>query len=336
MGIGEAPAIWVADASGRDLFAVTDYELDMAFGNGDDQEDDFELSFERDASGERRTLSGGEQVYIEGTEYGGVVDSRESDDGAMTYRGRTWHGVLAHKVVMPPADGGHVTESGDANACLADLLSRVGLGVAIGVAPDGSGIQVDAYEVERYATAWDAITGMLSSAGAVPLLARTQGLPVTLSAVPAREVSGDSETVGVDVTEDHRVVNHLVCAGEGEDGSRTVVDLYADERGTVSRTQSLYGMDEVAELYSYTSADEDQLVSDGTKRLEGYQAGGSVECSVTGGAGWRLGDLVDAMDPLTGTRVRARLAKKVLKVSGGVASVEYEVGSPSASWPSGR
>ncbi|WP_218775345.1 hypothetical protein, partial [Collinsella vaginalis] len=161
----EQPPLWVADASGRDLFSVTEYALDAAWGSG---EQDLSVSFDRDAAGRPRVLSGGELVYVDGTEIGGVVDCLVSDTGAgtLTYSGRTWHGVLSRKVVMPPASGGNVVLRGDANAVLRDILARCSLDGFMDVRAGAAGIQVPAYRVDRFADAYEAAKGALASAGA--------------------------------------------------------------------------------------------------------------------------------------------------------------------------
>lgn len=326
----EQPPIWVADASGRDMFAVTDYELDAAWGSG---EQDFSLNFERDSAGRERTLSGGELVYIDGTEVGGVVDFFDSStaDGSMTYSGRTWHGVLSRKVVMPPAAGGNVVLAGDANAVLRDLLSRCSLGGSFAVRPGRAGIDVPPYEVERFGDAYSAAKAALASAGARLAMGRPQGGPVEMWAEAAdmRQASGD--VVDMTVTRVHRAVNHLVCAGTGQGGERAVVHLYADAEGRVSRTQTLFGVDEIAELYDYTTADEAELVKDGTKRLAGYQAQGGTELQLDSDRVWHVGDAVRGVDVRTGTEATATVTKVICKASGGAMTWDYESGVNSES-----
>lgn len=319
--------MWVASADGTDLFAVDDFELDAAWGA---DEQDFSLSFSRDAGGTPRVLAGGELVYMDGSEVGGVVDSVESDTASskVTYTGRTWHGVLARKVVVPPSDASNVVVSGDANAVIADLLARCDLAGAFAASRSASGIDVGTYAVPRFSDLYSALCGALSTAGARLDAARCQGGPVTLSASPVATVGGTSETVDMEVRRAHRVTNHLVCAGSGEGTARTVVHLYADERGRVSRSQTLSGVDELAELYDYSTADEATLVEQGTKRLKSAQGAGSVALSVDGEARWHVGDVVSAMDPATGVSAEAVVTKVVCKVTGGVVSWSCEVGRP--------
>lgn len=323
------PLMWVADATGRDLFAVTDFTLDHAEGTGKGAECDFELSFASDAAGRRRTLSGGELAYLEGTCVGGVVDSVQSAGGTMTYRGRTWGGVLAHKVIDP--GDGHVRVSGEANAVVADVLSRCALSGLMAASKASGGLTVPTTDLERFCTAWEGLWQALSAAGARLSMARWQGGPVTLSAVPraTRELAG--ELVSLDVTRARSVTNHLVCAGEGKGGERVRVDLYADATGAVSETQTLFGADEVAERYSFTSADRALLVEDGTRRLRGHQALSSAKVTLPDGGGLELGDVVRARDEATGLVAEATVSKRVTKVRGGVMTVSWEASGATVS-----
>lgn len=81
----------------EDVGVLHDYEFDLAFGA---DENDFECQVQLSA----HCCEPGAFLYIEGTEYGGVIDSIEVDTEAqlVTYSGRTWHGILANSVIEPP------------------------------------------------------------------------------------------------------------------------------------------------------------------------------------------------------------------------------------------
>ncbi|WP_314944878.1 hypothetical protein [Olsenella uli] len=316
------PLIWLADASGRDVCAVSDLDLDAEDGIGEDAPCDFELTLARDASGRRVVPEGGWLWYMEGTPAGGVVDSVTSPgDGTVTCRGRTWAGVLARKVIDP--GDGHVAVSGEGNAVIARVLSLCALPGLMAASTAQSAVRVPATELDRFCTAWDGLWEALRAAGARLEMGRLQGGPVVLSAVPSRTLEARGEDASLSVTLAHRVVNHLVCAGEGQGGERVRADLYADEAGRVSEAQSLFGVDELAEYYGYSSADRERLVADGTRRLRGYQTRGEAEVTLSPGGPWALGDRVRASDPVTGATVEATVSGRVTKVAGGAASVAW-------------
>lgn len=317
----------MADASGRDLAAMVDCELDLAFGA---DENDLTLTV---APGWAPPAGG--YCYVDGTEYGGTIDSVTSevdDSGArvVTCSGRTWHGILAGKRLVPDAGQSHLRATGPAQAALRSLIARTGL-QGLFSAPDEAGEGTVDHTFERFCDAYSGIRAMLAASGLKLVMRRESGV-VVLGARPVTDWSArvDSDQMDFSVTRTARRVNHLVCAGTGEMEDREVLHLYADADGEVSRTQSLFGVDEIAALYDCSNADEAQLLEDGTKRLREMQGQGEVEVAAHDDLDFDVGDLVSGRDWSTGTVVTAEVTKKCVTVSGGVATYSYEVGAPSS------
>ena len=315
--------IVVTDADRRDLAELEDFELDLAYGS---DENDFEL-----VPGARAPrLQAGSIAYIEGTAYGGVVDdvaSRVTRTGARTvYSGRTWSGILAARIVMPPSGSSHYAWSGEANACIRDLIERLGLQGTFSAPTADSGIEVD-YRFDRFCDAWSGMRAALLSSGARPDIRCSAG-SVEISAAPCSHFGDevDSDLLDFDIDRRYRCVNHLVCVGSGELEQRAVVHFYADAEGAVSRVQSLFGEDEVAALYDYSNAGEAELEDEGPKKLREYQTQGTVSVTVReGGPDMEVGDTVTGRDNRAGLTVTASVKKKIVKVSRGALSVNYEV-----------
>lgn len=317
------PVLIYTDAAHVDAGAIQTFEMDLAFGS---DEQNFEIAFPTP------TLSGGELLYIDGTEYGGVVDeitrSTETDD--VIYIGRTWHGMLAGKIIKPPSNADYYVLSGDANTCIASLLTKVGLTDVLTARSTSAGISVN-YQFDRFCNAYDGLLKMLSSANAVLRIERHDGI-TELWAEPRVTITdeADSDLMDFAITDSHRVPNHLVCAGEGELQDRVVVDLYADSSGNVSQTQTLTGVDEIAVLYNYNNADAAELIAEGTKELLEYQQGGGADLQVNNKGDWHVGDSIQVRDNNSGLVITSTIAKKIVKVKNGVLSVDYEVGNASA------
>ena len=312
------------NANHVDVGAIQSFEMDMAFGA---DEQDFEIAF---SSPE---LSGGELLYIDGTEYGGIVDAitQSTETDKVIYKGRTWHGMLAGKIVQPPAGSDYYTLSGDANTCIGSLLTKVGLTDVLTAKSTSSGITVSSYQFERFCNAYDGLLKMLASANAILRIERHDGITELWAESRATiEDEADSDLMDFSVTESIRVPNHLVCAGEGELQNRVIVDLYADASGNVSQSQTFTGVDEIAVLYDYNNADQAQLIAEGTKELQSYQQGGGADLQVNSKGDWHVGDKIQVRDNRTGTVIVSTIAKKIVKVSDGILSVDYEVGSASA------
>ena len=317
------PVLIYTDKYHVDVGAIQTFSMDLAFGA---DEQDFEIAFSKPV------LSGGELLYIDGTEYGGIVDkitqSTETDN--VIYAGRTWHGMLAGKIVKPPSGQNYYTLSGDANTCIASLLTKVGLTDVLTARSTSAGITVN-YQFERFCNAYDGLLKMLASANAILRIERHDGITeLWAQARTTIEDEADSDLMDFAITDSVRVPNHLVCAGEGELKDRVVVDLYADASGNVSQSQTFTGVNEIAVLYNYNNADQAELIAEGTKELQSYQLGGGADLQVNSKGDWHVGDRIQVRDNRTGTVIVSTIAKKIVKVKDGVLSVDYEVGVASA------
>lgn len=304
-------------------------KLDVEFG--DSGKNDLRLTVDA-ASGQR--AAHGALVYVEGTEYGGVVDgsTTDSDAGTITYSGRTWHGMLAGKVVMPPTGSTHRHASGDANSCLLELVGALGLSGVMTVPAEPSGIEVD-YDYRRFCDGYSGARGMLASAGARLAVSYDSVLGMAvLSAVPARSwpAGPDSNSASVRISRVHRCTNHLVSLGEGTGTSRVVRHDYADAAGNVSQVQSLFGVDEIAETYDYSNADAERLAESAPRRLRDMQDRGSLKATLDGGEGYAVGDTVTATDVATGDEVTIAVGTIIAVVKDDSVTVEYRAGESGA------
>lgn len=317
------------DASHRDLLAIRDCTLDLAFG---EDENDFELAVhDSDVR-----LEAGAFVYVDGTEYGGIIDSTGSslEDGvaAVAYEGRTWHGLLASRVIQPPSGQDYRTVSGDATDCIQQVIDHIGLSGVMTTSPArASGLTVSSYRFDRYTDAYAGLKKMLESCGGKLHMAYDSGM-LRLSAMPVATYGGvDSDLIDYSYDRDWHPVNHLICLGTGEGKDRTVVHLYADTEGAVSETQSLTGLDEVQAVYDYSNADRAELVEKGREKLEALQAQGGVDVRIHDGLDLDIGDIVASHDRLSGIDVTAQVTKKIVKLAHGVLTVSYECGTAGTS-----
>lgn len=310
----------VFDSALGNVRELADFTLDLAFGS---DENAFSLT-----CAEAYAPKEGQYVFIDGTEYGGIVDESTYDagrepTGMVTCTGRTWHGILAAKRIMP--EGDHLRVSGKVGDVLASLVSMMGLGAIFSVELGGAHVS---YTFERFCDGYEGIRAMLKASGMKPTMRFANGR-VALSAAPIVDYANkvDSDLLDFAITSVHRCVNHLVCAGIGELEDRAVIHFYADGSGNVSHTQTFFGVDEICALYDYSNADADKLEEEGKKKLKEYQTRGSVEVEAHDDIDVDVGDVISARDNAHGRTVTATVAKKIVKVSRGVATYSYEVGS---------
>lgn len=312
----------VHDSTVGDIREIEEFELDIAFGS-----DENALKLEARAG---EAPEEGQFVFIDGTEYGGVVDEvtyeagREAS-GAVLCKGRTWHGILAGKRLLPDSGSGYLSVSGKAGDALAALIERMGLSELFSAASDDTSVS---YTFDRFVDGYSGLKAMAKANGRKVAM-RRKGGKVEISLPPVVDYANkvDSDLLDFTLTSVHRCVNHLVCAGTGELENRAVVHFYADETGNVSHTQTFFGVDEICALYDYSNADEEKLEEGGKKKLQEYQTQSSVEVEAHDDIDVDVGDVISARDNAHGRTVTATVAKKIVKVSRGVATYSYEVGS---------
>lgn len=312
----------VHDPERGDLRELLDFELDLAFGS---DENAFELT-----CADGLAPAEGQLVFVDGSEYGGVVDEASYEagrdaTGTVTRSGRTWHGILAGKRLLPDEGSARLSVDGKAGDVLTSLIARMGLSDLFSAASDGTAVS---FTFERFCDGYSGLKA-LAKANGRKVAMRRKGGKVEISLPPAVDYANkvDSDLLDFKLTSVHRCVNHLVCAGTGELEDRAVVHFYADAAGNVSHTQSLFGVDEISALYDYSNADEEKLEEEGKKKLQEYQTQGSVEVEAHDDIDVDVGDVIAARDNAHGRTVTATVAKKIVKVSRGVATYGYEVGS---------
>lgn len=312
----------VRDSAVGDIREIEEFELDIAFGS-----DENALKLEARAG---EAPEEGQFVFIDGTEYGGVVDQTSYEagreaSGSILCRGRTWHGILAGKRLLPDSGSGYLSVSGKAGEVLASLIERMGLSGLFSAASDNTSVS---YTFDRFVDGYSGLKAMAKANGRKVAM-RRKGGKVEISLPPVVDYANkvDSDLLDFTLTSVHRCVNHLVCAGTGELENRAVVHFYADETGNVSHTQTFFGVDEICALYDYSNADADKLEEEGKKKLKEYQTKGSVEVDAHDDIDVDVGDVISARDNTFGRTVSANVVKKIVQVSRGVATYKYEVGS---------
>jgi hypothetical protein len=316
-----------ADENGVPFHAVSDCVFDCAWGSG---ENDFELTLYDGTVLPDRGL-----VYVDGTEVGGIVDHMKDElsDGVsvVTYSGRSWHGMLAGKVLQPDSGQDYLKVSGPVNQVLSNLLARIGLSDVFKVRADSTKT-IPTFQFDRYCTAYDGIRRMLAANDLKLMFQEVDGT-VWMYAQPivAHDDTVDSDLVDFSITKDYRRTNHMIGLGKGDLRNRLVVHYYADASGKVSNTRTFGGRDEIAAVYDYSSAEKDELDKQTKKQLQDLQGAGAVDVTVHDGLSLDVGDRVAGCDHVTGLTVTAVVLKKIVKLSGGLLSVSYEVGDAASS-----
>lgn len=322
------------DANHVDQGVLHGVTFDLEYGQDESsQSNTFEITIDRNSN---VRLEDKALVYIEGTEYGGRVKGigTSMDENVITYKGLTWHGILNAHVLGPDSGQDYLVLQGDAHTVLRSLIERMNLQDIFTAPMALSGINVN-HQV-RYEYGYFTILSMLAASSAKLKMTYENGM-VVLSAKDIADYSQQDELdtttqVSITIDQDFLPVNHLVCLGEGELKNRTVVHFYADANGTVSTTQSLFGSDENTLIYDYTNADRTELTEKGKEKLQELQNCNTVKADIPEGRVLDIGDVVGAIDPITGISVSTNVTYKTVVISSnGIVSVAYKVGEPSTS-----
>lgn len=315
-----------ADSDKKDIAVLLEYDFDLAFGK---DENNFECKMDYN----NHCCKAGYYLYIENTEYGGIINSiqADTDAGEVIYGGRTWHGILGAKILKPNAGEDYLVLSGEANTVLGALINRMGLYDLFCASGEDSGIEIENYQMNRYIDGYTGIRKMLKNAGA-KLKINYINKMVTLAAVPVvdytKDEQFDSDYVPIKVKRNYGMANHLICLGKGELSERTVIHLYADSDGKISRAQSLIGLAEVEEVFDYPSVESsEELERKGMERLAALQDTDEAEADFTSeDECYDVGDIVGAVERITGLTVAAEITKKIVTIKNDVTNISYKVG----------
>lgn len=260
-----------ADKNRKDIGVLEGYDFDIAYGK---DENDFSLKLDLSAHCCKEEY----YVYIEGTEYGGIIDRicPDTRNDTIEYQGRTWHGMLESKIIEPDVGQDFLVMSGEANNVLRALIRRMDLEDLFQVSTEDSGIEIINYQFNRYDKGYTSIRKMLYSVKA-KLVMKYSGRYIELSVMPLYDYSEDEEwdssQMSFVIKKNYHPVNHLICLGRGDLRNRKVIHLFADKNGGLQpygkvsnpyqdahyildkSKQILKGQDEVTDIYDLSNAE---------------------------------------------------------------------------------
>lgn len=311
------------NAKGVDQGVLSSHFFDLSYGA---EENDFELILGTNEA----MLEYGAFIYMEGTEYGGMVDGLKANTNsdAITYTGRTWHGILNSKIIQPNAGADYYTGAGDANNILSKLIDRLGLSDLFVVSKELSGVSIYFYQFNRFCKGYDGITAMLAANNA-KLKIVWKDRKIHLSAEPMTDYTKspvDGDIAALTVEHHEKKVNHLICLGKGELAAREVIHLYADQFGRIGDVQYYFGLDEICETYDNSNSDD--LRNDGIAKLTELRNIDTAEIHLpqTEGKVYDIGDIVGATEHKSRISVAEKVTQKIVKINNGVVSTEYKTG----------
>ena len=313
----------MALSSGEEVRALKYDGFDFEIG---DDANDFEI---RILISEWESIPDGALLYIPGTEYGGIYRNTEIDtaQGYISVGGKTWRGMLQSKILEPEPGADYAIDDGDINTIIGNRVAAAFDGLMVGGLPLGKEVT---YRYNRYVTLYDGLRAMLKKYGYRLRIAYDNAIRrVVVDAVPIVDYSDKIEfsndmRANYYVRSDGTGVNHLICLGSGKMRNRIVVHLYTDKDGKISQTQTFFGRDEIAQVYDYAGADEEQLIQSGTEQLESMQSNNQFSMDVEI-RDVEIGDIVGGKDYVSGLTMKAPVTGKIYKSTSGIETTEYTI-----------
>lgn len=322
----------LADKNYLDIKLINHAIIDVDIG----ETNDFQLVLRRDEY--TKDYTKGNIVYVPGTEYGGIIGEIDTDTSldTLTIQGISWRGMLSKKVIQPASGQDYATASGELNSIIKGFVDSSFNGLLVGSSVD-TGVTVSSFQFDRYCTVLDGLIKMLKSVNyklQIKLIQLGLGNPsyVEVSAVPIEDFADE-----IELSQDSKLnfrfnniyngINHLICLGQGELRDRQVLHLYVDQNGNIGETQYFTGLEELVEVYDYSSAESlDVLREEGTKRLQEVMNSQTFEMDVESlDLSVEIGDIIGGRDYLTGIYAKQPVKSKVWRQENGIESIVYKV-----------
>lgn len=323
------------DKNGTEQGVLQNFSIDLDTAN--------QMNFEITVGMDNHVMTGGSLWYIEGTEYGGMIDSIEvvTEEDAVKYHGRSFRGMLAKKVISPPPGEDYKIVSGNMHDIINGMLADAGIAEDFVAAK--SNCTLASFQFARYITLYE---GLLKLANACKKV-----LAITVQrdkeTNKAKKVISFSERINYAdekeynqddlmfrITKSYIGINHLICIGQGELKERQVCHLYVDADGDIVERQYFFGMSEVAEVYENTSCETlESLKQAGIDHLEDVKSGDSFEVSAPE-LELKIGDMIGGYEKVTGYRVVREIVNTIVTIDDVKVNIEYIVGGETPEWVS--
>lgn len=313
------------DANRKEVGVLHSFTLDYE-NNIKPERNTFEI--EQIATNDALTVGG--YWFCVGEEYGGKIDSIKIDtaNNVVTYGGRTWRGILASKVLIPPSGADYYTVSGDLNIILSDIITKVGLGDLFKASTQTT--KTVTFKFDRYTDAFSGINKLLSKNG-YKLMCRWDNKKVLLYAEPVVDYGSQMEIASdmfdFILKKDKSAINHMIGLGAGELRNRLVVHKYIDANGNVSNTQHYFGLDEVVGIFeSNNTSDATELGDNTAEKLLDASIQDTLDVKANDIEA-DLGDSFVATSLDIGISVKQYVVQKVTNFTESTRDTQYWVGS---------
>ena len=276
----------------------------------------------------------GDCLYIDGTEFGGVVSSvaKDTTTDAVTVKGAVWRALLAARIIQPPSGAAYRVYSGvDANAMIADVVDGEFGGLF--TVPDGTIKTLSAQF--RYPTCLAGLSKALTENGlTLSCIYDAQQQRVVAQArtiVDYSDYSDISSDLGIGMKFTSGRVddfNHVVALGSGELEARMIRELWMLD-GVVyqSRPAALAPADVRSFTFDYPNAEsEEELIASATDALKEYAATASASIDLSQlQLSLQLDDVITTIDRDLDIAAKKSVAQRILTMTRDGMTIQTEV-----------
>lgn len=276
----------------------------------------------------------GDYLYINGSEFGGIVKSVEKNTTTDTIiiKGAVWRALLAARIIQPPSGSAYRVYSNiDANAMIADVVNGEYGGLFI--VPDNTIKTLSAQF--RYPTCLEGLSKALKENGlTLSCTYDAQQQRVVAQARAIVDFSDHSDIssdlgIGMEVASG-RVddYNHVIALGSGELEARMIRELWMVD-GVVyqSRPASLSEADVRSFTFDYPNAEsEAELIASASDALKEYAATASASIDLSQlQLSLQLDDQITTIDRDLAIAAKKSVAQRILTMTRDGMTIETEV-----------
>ncbi len=284
---------------------------------------------------EEQAIEIGHQIYLEGTEWGGIVNRIKTSADSIEVGGLSWRGLLRKNLITPPDGQAYREIKGKASSVIRELISDH-FGSLFNIVADTEDITVS--NKFRYQSIGEGIEETLQKHGArLEIVSTRDKVELRVKKIvdwsSQYELNEDYGAVLTIEYDESVLTNHIIALGRGELEERMVIEAWLLPDGTVTydprHSQRPRGFNEITYKLDYPNAESEEELKN--KIIETFKERSRVNKAEIKLNDIRiinlnLGDIIATRDRLTGTYAKTSIAKKIYKISdNGLPSLRYEV-----------
>lgn len=314
-----------ADKDRNDLGVLINSEVDFEISNKAD-----ECTFEIKVPMENNPIQKGYLVYIEGTEFGGIVDQMTINTAKKETKlnGRTFRGVLGSKILIPDED--YYILNGNLATALNQALIDTEMNSFYEVVANPDAPSVTNFKAYRYGDLYSTLMRVLFSTNHKAFISYSPARKkVLIELKPIGEYTNKtaitSDFFDFELTSS-TPVNHIIGLGAGQLSERYVVHRYLQVDGSIGTIRYYTGLEEIVATYEDANLSNEELEQKITEKLKELSQGGTFKIT-SNDLNADLGDMFTAEDLYTEISVTQYVTNKIVTINDRDTKKQYKVGN---------